>query len=266
MKLSIISAAGLALVAPSVAYAANVVTFNGVCASAATAQQAACTGLNGSYGNAATIQATNDATLKLKLTAWQANQSSNSVSTAFLGAYSGGFGVTGVQDVDSSGTKGGNGTHQIDNVAGYTDFVMLQFNQAVHLEGLDLNVYSPYNDTDASIWNASSLTPSIWNSTINIAGATLDATLWSNTPGGSVDGYRNIAYEGKNAGFSQVWLVAASVLSSDRDDGFKLSQIMVTRATPAVPEPATWAMMIAGFGAVGASLRRRRAGGSLQAA
>ena len=28
--------------------------------------------------------------------------------------------------------------------------------------------------------------------------------------------------------------------------------------TPAVPEPATWAMMIAGFGIVGASLRRRR--------
>ena len=27
--------------------------------------------------------------------------------------------------------------------------------------------------------------------------------------------------------------------------------------TPAVPEPATWAMMIAGFGAVGAAMRRR---------
>lgn len=30
-------------------------------------------------------------------------------------------------------------------------------------------------------------------------------------------------------------------------------------ATPAVPEPATWAMMIGGFGLVGASLRRRKA-------
>ena len=29
--------------------------------------------------------------------------------------------------------------------------------------------------------------------------------------------------------------------------------------TPAVPEPSTWMMMIAGFGAVGASVRRRRA-------
>jgi hypothetical protein len=32
---------------------------------------------------------------------------------------------------------------------------------------------------------------------------------------------------------------------------------------PGVPEPATWAMMILGFGAVGGVLRRRRAGGAL---
>lgn len=35
-----------------------------------------------------------------------------------------------------------------------------------------------------------------------------------------------------------------------------VSQVRVT-AIPAVPEPATWAMMLLGFGAVGASLRRR---------
>jgi hypothetical protein len=31
-------------------------------------------------------------------------------------------------------------------------------------------------------------------------------------------------------------------------------------STPAVPEPATWAMMIAGFGLVGGAMRRRRTG------
>ena len=29
-------------------------------------------------------------------------------------------------------------------------------------------------------------------------------------------------------------------------------------ASPAVPEPATWAMMLAGFGAIGTTLRMRR--------
>ncbi|WP_114227940.1 MULTISPECIES: FxDxF family PEP-CTERM protein [Sphingomonas] len=37
-------------------------------------------------------------------------------------------------------------------------------------------------------------------------------------------------------------------------------------ATPAVPEPATWALMLLGFGAVGFSMRRRQAGSFLQQA
>ena len=266
MKLSFLAVAGTLLVAPAAAQAA--VTFNGVCANSATAQQAACTNTSGAYGNSATIQAVDDATLKLKITAWQANQATsggnaNKITSAFLGAYSGGFGVTGVQDVDSNGVAGGNGTHQIDNVNGYTDFVLLQFSRAVHLEGLGLNLYSPYNDTDSSAWNGGALTPSgAWNSTINLAGATLDASLWSNTTGGSTSGYRNIAANG----FSQVWLVSASVLTSDRDDGFKLSSIIVTPQVIATPEPATWAMMIIGFGGIGATLRRRRVSGAPQAA
>ena len=61
------------------------------------------------------------------------------------------------------------------------------------------------------------------------------------------------------AAFSQVWLISAAQLPlNDRDDGFKLKQIVVN-ATPSVPEPATWAMLIMGFGAIGASLRRRAA-------
>lgn len=35
--------------------------------------------------------------------------------------------------------------------------------------------------------------------------------------------------------------------------------VATAAATPGVPEPATWTLMIAGFGAVGAALRRRRA-------
>ena len=61
----------------------------------------------------------------------------------------------------------------------------------------------------------------------------------------------------RHDGFSKVWLVSASMLTADRDDGFKISSIKVT--TPAVPEPATWAMLMLGFGAIGASLRRRKA-------
>ena len=39
------------------------------------------------------------------------------------------------------------------------------------------------------------------------------------------------------------------------NDSFKLSSINVTAA---VPEPATWAMMLVGCGSVGAAMRRRK--------
>lgn len=38
----------------------------------------------------------------------------------------------------------------------------------------------------------------------------------------------------------------------------KASNFSVTAVTGAVPEPGTWAMMLLGFGAIGASMRRRR--------
>lgn len=41
--------------------------------------------------------------------------------------------------------------------------------------------------------------------------------------------------------------------------GHTISSFTVTPAAPAVPEPATWAMMVAGFGFVGSVLRRRAA-------
>jgi hypothetical protein len=39
-----------------------------------------------------------------------------------------------------------------------------------------------------------------------------------------------------------------------------LDNVLVTQTTAAIPEPATWAMLIAGFGLVGAAARRRLTG------
>jgi hypothetical protein len=37
------------------------------------------------------------------------------------------------------------------------------------------------------------------------------------------------------------------------------STLRISAATPAVPEPATWGMMMLGFGALGGAMRRQRA-------
>jgi hypothetical protein len=250
MKLSYVAAAMLAFVAPATAQA-GVYVFNGVCNGSATTTQAACSSsTNGAYGNSATIASTTNAALQMKITGWQMNQTTNAVTSAFLGAYGGGFGVTGVQDQNGAGNL-----HQIDNVNGYTDFVLLQFNQSVHLDGVNVNVYGINNvsDSDASFSNGAGIAPGTWNAAMSLSSY---SGTWSTTAGGS-----SAALLADSAtGFSKVWLVSASMLTPDRDDGFKISSITVS--TPSVPEPATWAMLIAGFGAIGGSLRRRRAQGN----
>jgi hypothetical protein len=46
---------------------------------------------------------------------------------------------------------------------------------------------------------------------------------------------------------------------TSRRDTEETNPFYLRQAQPGVPEPATWAMLIAGFGMVGASLRRRKA-------
>jgi len=50
------------------------------------------------------------------------------------------------------------------------------------------------------------------------------------------------------------FIVAAPSASGVRS----ATSLVVTRLPPAIPEPATWALMLAGFGLVGAALRGRR--------
>ena len=266
MKFSYVAAAFLAFALPATAHAANTVTFDGTCTSASgpVTTQAKCTSVAGAAGSV-TIQGTNDSTLKVMITAWQANQATSGanagkVTAANLGAYSGGFGVTGLGD-----QNGDNNYHQIDNAGGYTDFVLLQFSRAVQLTSATLNEYGlpgGSTDSDLSYLNLGPLiaAPAQWNSTINLASLVNNTALWTQNNG---TGDRTATLN--TSAFSQVWLISAAQLpTNDRDDGFKLSKIIVN-ATPSVPEPATWAMLMIGFGAIGATLRRRKSGALLTA-
>lgn len=69
---------------------------------------------------------------------------------------------------------------------------------------------------------------------------------------GVASSYQNFSLSGWNNLVSVTW-----TKPSDGGNGFFLDNIN-TGASGAVPEPASWAMMIAGFGLVGGSLRTRR--------
>jgi hypothetical protein len=70
---------------------------------------------------------------------------------------------------------------------------------------------------------------------------------------------------GGSGNVSVFWLfdfgtAGAGSISLDHTRGFSNAALYTTGTPPSgVPEPATWAMMLIGFGAAGAGLRRRRA-------
>ena len=204
---------------------------------------------HGTYGNALTFKASDGSSLlNMKVTGWQINQSTNNISSAYVGAYSPGVGVTGIND-----QNGNNGYHQIDNAGNYTDFVMLQFERPVTLSSLTLNSFnlgsSKSKDNDLSFY-AADLVSSTWNANINLGNYRAVPSLWTNVAGNGTDG--SVLTGAKGA--SSIWLVGAGLNSTN--DAFKIASITVNSA---VPEPATWAMFILGFGAVGYSMRRRGA-------
>lgn len=106
--------------------------------------------------------------------------------------------------------------------------------------------------------------------------STLDATTVTVTFIGAITGATstqifNLNPSGNN--FFGIQATGGDLLTGLSFGGFQpagsgiqaLNQVRLN-LTPAVPEPATWAMMLLGFGAVGASLRRSRRSTLVQAA
>lgn len=197
--------------------------------------------------------------LNLKVTAWSIN-SSGVVGAASIGAYSGGLGVT--YPGESTGTP----QHSIDN-SGKIDFLLFQFDKQVDLNAFYVGWYS--GDADATIgWGPGTNT---WNATPTWNGTT-DPTFNSfskvnslvSTPAEST-GWR---YPATGDAKADSWIISALTPANGTADYFKLEKLKVTYApgggnVPPVPEPATWLMMIAGFGGIGWSMRRRRSAAEL---
>jgi hypothetical protein len=203
--------------------------------------------VNGAYGNSLNFNASGGG-LALHVTGWQSSQTTNDITKAYLGAYSTGLGVTGLNDA-----KGASNYHQIDNASGYTDFVLLEFSRAVSLTGVTLNSYtlgsSHGKDNDFAFLNASAL------GNPNLSVYDTIPSAWTTKNGTGLNGYLPIGA----AGASTKWVVGAAFIpTNDRDDGFKIAAVKVTELVPSVPEPATWAMMLLGFAAIGGALRLRR--------
>ncbi len=72
-------------------------------------------------------------------------------------------------------------------------------------------------------------------------------------------GWLNFSFVAPTAGSYLLQLGVRNVLDNAAPSYALLDNVRVNGALAGVPEPATWALMILGFGAVGGAMRRRRA-------
>lgn len=200
-------------------------------------------------------------TLNVKVTAWtaQGTTPTSKIYNSRIGRYTNGLGVLG--DTEGSGSSN---THTIDNQSGI-DFLIFQFDKNVEWVSGTFTPYklgsNTYADADYSL--AASLanyatTPNLNN--MNFSNLT---TLFT---GSGIQTYGNTGSTGTSAinrnlnqlnRHGNIWLIGAAFNGSkdSKLDAFKFQQLVVK--VP-VPEPATWLMMIAGFGLIGGSIRRQR--------
>lgn len=208
----------------------------------------------GTLGNVRTATATSGSTsLDLRVTGW--NFSGGSTYASYLGNYPLGLGVKN----DASDN------HFADSF-GATDFYLIQFSRPVTLTSAVFNAYgSPsfhqsLKDSDATIrigqpgliWTANPFANGASQaSVLSMFPASFASYVTTNS-----SSPRPLASGGQR---SNAWIIEAGGVDS-LIDGFKIGQLTAS----AVPEPGTWAMMILGFGMVGASMRSRRKLSSIQ--
>jgi hypothetical protein len=170
------------------------------------------------------------------------------LASAYVGQYSGnGLGVT------DTAENGSSPNHTMDN-SGRVDFLVLQFDKAVTVSQLG---FTAWGDTDISY--AIGTTNVAFNSTLSFANwAAVDAVFnpFKASNGNSMNSGSVFSRTISGAVSGNLFFVSAALVNPDgHADYVKLKSLT---ETPAIPEPATWAMMIAGIGAVGVSMRRRK--------
>lgn len=191
---------------------------------------------------------------KVRVTAFSID-SANIIRAGTLGQWSAGIGVQHAND----------NSHTTDNV-GWKDFFLFAFSSNVEVSDATFTTNFKYNngsccltDTDATV-GAGAL-GAAWSSSLsgyvgqNRSALDFLGLYSSNSSSTNSTQTRDINPLDRSG---NLWLVGASFSDTTPNDGFKFKQLSYTVAPPPVPEPGTWALLILGFGGVGAAMRKRK--------
>lgn len=230
----------------------------------------------GVVGNSVAFAGTsNGVTVNVLASGWTATRIATGHYSFAQSYLSRGFLGLGVTSATELLTNGMFSFDRLDNNDGF-DFVLYQFDRNVTITSAILNETSVLNgvrDNESSIGIGMTNLP--WNTRLDLSDAAVLGGL--SIDFFDVDRYLapdiftrpNVPFNlGAQSG--NVWMIGANLhnddtvtigsITSDSFDAFNIQRLTVT----AVPEPASWAMMIAGFALVGGGLRRRKAGTAIR--
>ncbi len=170
-------------------------------------------GLDGTDGNVRTFTA-NGITLTARAFS-RVDGTNGAWSTAWLGSYSGGLGVT------DTAEGNGSSTHRVDNIGGRDNYVVFQFSESVVLDRAYLQ--SVICDSDISLWigNASGPITTMSDTVLNGLGfnevneTTSSSDRWADVNAGRFAG--------------NTVVIAASAVDLTPEDEFKIRYLEVNR-------------------------------------
>ncbi|MBN8817471.1 MAG: PEP-CTERM sorting domain-containing protein [Sphingomonas sp.] len=164
--------------------------------------------------------------------------------------------VYGITDIESALVKfTGNTTISVTDGAGYAQ--IFDANDVLDWNSLTIEMAdgSGFSGLEFALQflnaDVSQQSPGTLGITVNYVGGSASTSYADFTNPGNRSFY---LYGDAGEVIKSVTLTAAP----DRFSQLKQTDIGIVRA-PAVPEPATWALLVAGFGVVGSALRRRKA-------
>jgi hypothetical protein len=172
----------------------------------------------GTAGNIRTFTASNG--VQVKVSGFARNKSTGAWSTAWLGSYTPGLGVT------DSTESGADPTHKVDNVGSQVNYVLMEFSQNIVINRAFLDYVGA--DSDIQVWIGTKTNPFANHITLS------DATL---TGLGHTENNLTTSPDPRwadvNAGDLSGNVIVIAALPTDADDEFKLSKLDISCTAPA---------------------------------
>jgi hypothetical protein len=183
-----------------------------------TAGEFTFSGNTATSGPAGNIRPFSASGVNVKASAFSRTDSTGAWLTAYLGAYSGGLGVT-----DTSEGTGANNTHKVDNLGGRNNYILFEFDKTVVINKALLDIVGA--DSDISIWIGTKTNP--YTTHLTLSDALLASLTKEDNATPNATTATRWAEFNANKLSGNVLVISSLVGDQTPEDAFKLAKLAI---------------------------------------